>query len=104
LIIGIFSLVGLLLGFTGRIAETQNLLSSDLQYRKTYSHNLDASRFSNHFSESGIITITAIDIMIGMPMKTSIPTVLVLTIISTETLGSIPHTIVVSVRGHLSKT
>jgi hypothetical protein len=42
--------------------------------------------------------------MIGMPMKTSIPTVLVLTIISTETLDSIPHTIVVSVRGHLSKT
>ena len=43
-------------GFTGRIAETQNLLSNDLQYRKTYSHNLDASyRFSDHFSlRSGI--------------------------------------------------
>ncbi|WP_220485198.1 hypothetical protein [Flavobacterium sp. SOK18b] len=43
-------------GFTGRIAETQNLLSNDLQYRTTYSHNLDASyRFSNHFSlRSGI--------------------------------------------------
>jgi hypothetical protein len=38
-------------GFTGRIAETQNLLSNDLQYRKTYSHSLDASfRFSDHFS------------------------------------------------------
>ena len=38
-------------GFTGRIAETQNLLSNDLQYRTTYAHTVDASyRFSSHFS------------------------------------------------------
>lgn len=41
-------------GFTGRIAETQNLLSNDLQYRTTYAHTVDASyQFSSHFSLRG---------------------------------------------------
>lgn len=41
----------LTLGLTGRIAETQNLLSDNLEFRTTYSHNLDAAyRFSNYLS------------------------------------------------------
>ncbi|TDE05911.1 carboxypeptidase-like regulatory domain-containing protein [Flavobacterium sandaracinum] len=41
-------------GLSGRIAETQNLLSEDLQDRITYSHNLDATyRFSNHLTVRG---------------------------------------------------
>lgn len=42
------------LSFNGRIAKTQNLLSEDLKYRNTYSHNLNASyRFSDHLTLRG---------------------------------------------------